>query len=103
MFTELSIRLPVTVYGVLTTLVNSNQILIAGGYSEENQEQNKAYTINVSNGSIKHLPPLSRKCWSILPIFYLKENSSFEIFHTSEETDEQMPENISYTLKLPIN
>ena len=98
-FIEFNVKLPFPVYGCISTFVSDSKILIAGGWSEENGNSSKVYTINISNGSIELLPDLQKPGWSVMPAYYL--NSTLHAFSIGEETD-ATPDHFAFPLKTPL-
>jgi hypothetical protein len=74
-YDEFNVKLPYPVYGCISTLVSDSKILIAGGWSEENGDSAKVYTINLSDGNIEYLENLKQPGWTVLPPYYRKSRS----------------------------
>ena len=104
-FTDLKVKMKFPVFGCLSAIVGPTQILIAGGVTAKGEfhvfkENDSAYIINLNDGKIQDLAPLPRPTWSVLPLIYRKNNSSFEFFINGEELDGKLPENVSLTYKI---
>jgi hypothetical protein len=98
-YDEFQIKLTVPVYGCLAILTSDSKLLIGGGYNSQRGSVENVYTIDLSNGVISNMKPLSKPAWTVLPPYL--NNDEIILFSTGEETD-ILPQIVKYNIDLPF-
>ena len=79
---------------VCVVQINQKELLILGGYSDDEGDSTDVSVFNYKTGLMKKLKPLSEGAWSMYPPYYI--NGSFFLFVTGE--DNERPDVVEYIL-----
>jgi hypothetical protein len=80
--------------------VNESKLVIGGGFNNNSGNSDKVYTVDTNTGYVNYLPSLTNPGWTVLSPVYL--NGVLNIFSCGEESDNNMPDHITYKLNVPI-
>ena len=98
-YNEFKVKLPVPSYGFACAMISNDEVLICGGYSQQNNNSSNVYVADLAKAYIKTLNNLPCSGWTVMPSFYF--NGTMHFFIQGEET-ENLPDLVTYNTTLGL-